>query len=234
MLIDENYIKKATGLDVFVTDACNSTFDEIGTHDVIIAKSQKYGSGRGDHSFHSPCGGIYTVMRECGLNIDPHTLTPAVGLAVRDSIKRVLGVDARLKWVNDVFYSGKKICGILCRQPRRGEFLIGIGINFSTDINELQAAGLTEAGTLDAPEMSATPFVADMLNRVHTATLIPFDFARYNSLCETVGKDISFTYNGSTMQGYAERVERDGTLIVRMGPVTVAVDAGEVNIIRQA
>lgn len=234
MIIDENYIKKSTGLDVFVTDACNSTFDEIGAHDVIVAKTQKHGAGRGDHTFHSPRGGIYTVMRACGLNIDAHTLTPAVGLAVRDAIKTVLHVDTRLKWVNDIIYNDKKVCGILCRQPRRGEFLIGVGINFSTDINELKSAGLPDAGTLDAPEMSATAFVTEMLNRIRTATLMPFDFARYNALCETVGKNISFTHNGSTMSGFAERVERDGTLIVRIGPVTVAVDAGEVNIIRQA
>ncbi|MCH5163212.1 MAG: biotin--[acetyl-CoA-carboxylase] ligase [Clostridiales bacterium] len=230
---DAKYIKKITGFRTRCVKSCASTFDEIGNYDAIIARSQKRGAGRGEHTFHSPLGGLYIVMRLSSLAIDAHTLTPAVGLAVHDTIKNVLGVDTRLKWVNDVMADGKKVCGILCRSPRRGEYLIGIGINYATTQFALENAGLDNAATLNAPEEKVNAFCAELLRRIHLYALAKFDHARYNALCDTVGKDISFVKDGVTVRGFAENVETDGTLIVRIGMATVAVDSGEVSIIRE-
>ncbi len=233
MNIDEKYIKKITGFGIKAVKHCASTFDEIGDNDVIIALSQKRGVGRGDHEFFSPPGGIYIVMRERGLGIDPHTLTPIVGLAVHDTVRAALGLKTSLKWVNDVIYNGKKVCGILCRSPRRGEYLIGIGVNYATSEREFEREGLSEAGSLNAPIDKATLFCADLIKRIHVYSLKPFDAARYNSLCETVGKNITFTRDGVKVNGFAAGVESDGTLLVKIGMATVAVDAGEVSIIRE-
>lgn len=233
MAIDVKVLQKVTGLKIKCVERCESTFDEIGDYDAIAARSQARGSGRGDHTFFSPYGGIYLVMRERGLNIDPHTLTPAVGLAVRDTILNVLGISTRLKWVNDVLYGDKKVCGILCKCPRRGEYLIGVGINFAVNRKDLISAELDGvAATLDASEYYATAFTAELIKRIHSASLLPFDHNRYNKLCVTVGKDVSFTYNGMQTNGHAEYVERDGSLMVRIGQATVAVDCGEASIIR--
>lgn len=234
MTLDAKYIRKVTGFRTLCVKSCGSTFDELGTYDAIIARSQKHGAGRGDHTFHSPLGGVYVVMRESSLAVDPHTLTPSVGLAVHDTIKSVLGIDTRLKWVNDVMtIDGKKVCGILCRSPRRGEYLIGMGINYATTKFALENAGLDNAATLNAPEDKVNLFCAELIKRTHLAALSTFDHARYNALCNTVGKDVSFVQNGIKVQGHAERVETDGTLIVRIGMATLAVDAGEVSIIRE-
>lgn len=234
MVIDQRYIKKYTGLKVLSVRSCKSTFAEIGKNDVIIAQSQTYGEGRGDHKFFSPPGGIYIVMREVGLNINAHTLTPAVGLAAHDAIKSVTNIDTALKWVNDIMYNGKKAGGILVKCPRRGEYLIGIGVNYATDQKDLELAGITDGITLRANECRATEFCAELIKRIHTATLVGFDHKRYNALCETVGKTVSFMRGDVRVQGYAESVENDGSLIVRIGMATVAVDAGEVSLIREA
>ena len=233
MVIDKHYIKKATGLKILSVRSCKSTFNELGDNDVIIAQSQVFGEGRGDHKFFSPPGGLYIVMREVGLNINAHTLTPAVGLAAHDTIKAVSGIDTTLKWVNDVMFGGKKAAGILVKCPRRGEYLIGIGINYATDIRDLELAGVEGAATLNANECRATEFCTDLIKRIHAATLMPFDYKRYNALCDTVNKTVSFMRGDVKVQGHAEHVEKDGSLIVRIGMATVAVDAGEVSIIRE-
>lgn len=232
MAINGKLLQKVTGLKIKCVERCVSTFDEIGDFDAIVARTQAHGAGRGDHTFFSPYGGIYLVMRERGLNIDAHTLTPAVGLAVRDTILNVLGISTRLKWVNDVLLDGKKVCGILCRCPRRGEYLIGVGVNFAVSRKDLMSAGLDDAATLDASEYYATSFTTELIKRIHSASLLPFDHERYNKLCVTVGKDVSFTYNGMQTFGHAEYVERDGSLMVKIGQATVAVDSGEASIIR--
>lgn len=234
MIISEKFIKLHTGLNnVTIVPSCVSTFDEIGESDVIIAGQQSRGRGRGDHSFFCPNGGIYMVMRLMGLYIDAHTLTPTVGLAVRDAARVILGIDTRLKWVNDVMYKDKKVAGILCKSPRRGEYLIGIGINYNIPQEEFISAGLDDVATsFLAPENRASAFITGLINRIKRLTLAAFDNERYSALCINVGKTVEFTYNGTRVKGYAERVDADGSLIVRIGAATVAVDAGEVSIIR--
>lgn len=234
MKLDEKFIRLHTGLNIKIVEACDSTFDEIGKSDAIIALSQKNGEGRGDHTFFSPSGGLYIVMRVMGLYIDPHTLTPAVGLAVHDAIATILGIQTGVKWVNDIMYNGKKVVGILCKCPRKAEYLVGVGINYRTPPKEFEKAGIAEtACALDAPESRASAFVTGMINRIKRATLATFDSERYSALCVNVGKTVEFTYNGTRVRGFAESVSPDGSLIVRIGAATVAVDAGEVSIIRE-
>ena len=89
------------------------------------------------------------------------------------------------------------------------------------------------ATSLGAPEDKATAFTADLMRRIHLATLAPFDHVRYGKLCVTLGKTVCFNKNGVNIRGYAESIERDGTLLVRIGMATVAVDAGEVSLVRE-
>ncbi|MDE6402040.1 MAG: biotin--[acetyl-CoA-carboxylase] ligase, partial [Clostridiales bacterium] len=234
MKLDEKFIRLHTGLNVKIAEECDSTFEEIGRNDVIVALRQNRGEGRGEHTFHSPRGGLYIVMRVMGLHIDPHTLTPAVGLAVHDAIAAILGIQTGVKWVNDIMYNGKKAVGILCKSPRKAEYLVGVGINYSTHPAEFEKADISDvACSLDAPESRASAFVTGLINRIKRATLAAFDNERYGALCVNVGKNVEFTYNGTRIQGFAESVAPDGSLIVRIGAATVAVDAGEVSIIRE-
>ena len=236
MILNEKFIKQHTGLkNIRIVESCVSTFDEIGKNDAIIALRQSLGRGRGDHSFFCPSGGIYMVMRVQGLYIDAHTLTPAVGLAVHDTIFTMLGLRTQLKWVNDVMLDGKKTVGILCRSPRKAEYLVGIGVNYATAPAEFERAGLADvATTLNAPESRASAFVTGLINRIKRATLATFDNVRYGALCINVGKTVEFTYNGTRVKGYAEQVAPDGSLIVRIGNATISVDAGEVSVLRNA
>lgn len=233
MILNEKFIAQHTGLNVKVLETCRSTFDEIGKYDAIIAKKQTEGVGRGDHSFYCPDGGLYIVMRVQGVFINPHTLTPAVGLAVHDTISTLLGLDTQIKWVNDVMFNYQKVAGILVKCVRKAEYLVGVGINYSTDPEELEKAGLgDEATSLRAPESRATAFVTGLLRQIRRAAIATFDYERYSRRCINVGKTVGFTYNGVYVEGFAESVSPDGSLIVRIGNATVAVDAGEVSILR--
>ncbi len=234
MLLNEKFIRLHTGMNIKIVQSCISTFDEIGKNDAIIALSQKNGVGRGDHVFYSPPGGLYIVMRLQGVYINPHTLTPAVGLAVHDTVQSLLGMQTSLKWVNDVMYKNKKAAGILCKSPRKAEYLVGVGINYATPTIELVRAKLNDVAiSLQAPESRATGFVTGLLTQIRRASIATFDHARYSKLCINIGKQVGFIYNGVKVQGFADRIEADGTLIVRIGNAEIAVDAGEVSIIRE-
>jgi BirA family biotin operon repressor/biotin-[acetyl-CoA-carboxylase] ligase len=105
---------------------------------VVIAKEQTHGKGRMNRSFHSPAEtGIYMsiLLRPKFSTADAILITTAAAVAVAQAVEAVAGREAKIKWVNDVFCDGKKICGILTEASvdiESGSLeyaILGIGIN---------------------------------------------------------------------------------------------------------
>lgn len=131
---------------IVVLPSVDSTNDELrrraengapeGT--ILLAETQTRGRGRLNRSFYSPSGsGIYmslllrpSIPAEASLSI-----TTAAAVAAAETIERCCAVDARIKWVNDVFVGGKKVSGILTEASinletgRLDYAVLGIGIN---------------------------------------------------------------------------------------------------------
>ncbi|MGP1433057.1 MAG: biotin--[acetyl-CoA-carboxylase] ligase [Catonella sp.] len=111
---------------------------------VLIAKRQTEGRGRLGRNFFSPKNGIYLSMllrpdmdfREAML------LTTIAAVAVVEAVREVTGKDTGIKWVNDVYLDGKKICGILTEavtdveNGRLSYAVVGIGINITKPSDE--------------------------------------------------------------------------------------------------
>ena len=128
----------------------------------VLAERQTAGRGRLGRSFFSPGGaGVYlSMVLRPGLSAaDTALVTPAAAVATARAISRTAGVEVGVKWVNDLYYAGKKLCGILAEAPLgadgRPEFVvIGIGVNvldasFPPELSgvatSLEAAGAGEA-----------------------------------------------------------------------------------------
>ena len=107
---------------------------------VITADVQTAGKGRMGKRFHSPTGGLYfSVIVRPDLPLTAMmSITACTAAAVHEAFKQ-FGVDTQIKWVNDLFLNGKKICGILSEGSFNAELLkmdylvIGIGINLHPD-----------------------------------------------------------------------------------------------------
>ena len=99
---------------------------------VVIANLQTKGMGRKGRAFHSGAGGIYmSMLLKPQLHIQKLSLiTMAAAVAVCDSLKQICGFNADIKWVNDIYYNGKKLCGI------------STDATFSAEIGELQSVVL--------------------------------------------------------------------------------------------
>lgn len=109
---------------------------------VIISEEQTAGRGRRGRSFYSPKGlGIYMsfVLKPTIHVQDSVLITTAASVAVSRAIDKVTGIQTKIKWVNDLFYKDKKICGILteavtdCDTGCIDSLILGIGINFCMD-----------------------------------------------------------------------------------------------------
>lgn len=104
---------------------------------LVVAKRQSKGKGRLGRSFFSPEGGIYMsmVLRPRIPAEKALLVTTCAAVAVARAIERVSGVTTGIKWVNDIFVNGRKVCGILAEAALSASsehpdyVILGIGIN---------------------------------------------------------------------------------------------------------
>jgi BirA family biotin operon repressor/biotin-[acetyl-CoA-carboxylase] ligase len=76
----------------------------------------------------------------------PAILTAWAAVSVCETIQELTGLQAAIKWPNDVLIQGRKVCGILIEQSRGT--IAGIGLNLNQSAESFAAAGLTEAASL--------------------------------------------------------------------------------------
>ena len=106
---------------------------------VLVADHQTNGRGRLGKSFYSPKGnGVYfSLLLRPSLSAEYAPLiTVVAAVAVRRAIHTLFHIDTEIKWVNDLYFDGKKFCGILTESGfgKNGEMeyaVLGIGINLN-------------------------------------------------------------------------------------------------------
>lgn len=125
----------ATGVQASETkDTAETTSAPHGT--LVIARHQTAGRGRLGRSFASPDdSGIYMSIILEPADTNPVLITTAAAVAVCRSIEKVCSEKPQIKWVNDIYLNGKKVCGILAESVTDyitgaiTHIILGIGIN---------------------------------------------------------------------------------------------------------
>ncbi len=100
----------------------------------VVAAAQSAGRGRGDHTFYSPLGtGIYfSILLRPARGFSPADITATAAVAACEAIESVSGVNAEIKWLNDIYVNGKKVAGILAECFFEGDtpvVILGVGVN---------------------------------------------------------------------------------------------------------
>ena len=111
----------------------------------VISTRQTAGKGRMGRSFTSPDGGVYTsILLKPNMpleNLSFLTILAAVAACITN--ENCTDLKPQIKWVNDVLFDKKKLCGILTEASIEGEtgnidyVVVGIGINVRTDISKM-------------------------------------------------------------------------------------------------
>ncbi len=199
---------------------------------VILAETQTAGRGRLGRSFFSPAGsGIYMSLLLRPRTSDAGQLTTLAAVVVSDAISRVCGIEVGIKWVNDLIFAQKKLCGILA-EGVVGEFMvIGIGINVKKSAFPPELADI--ATSLEdilgvAPDRNR--LVAEILCGFAAADLegtVHMDKYRRRSL--TLGKTVTVLSTGETVRVLA--IEDDGALRVEDATGQLRhISSGEVSV----
>ncbi len=134
----------------------------------VVAWKQSAGRGRLGRTFQSPRGGIYLSML---LPMEgTMTLTARAAVAVKRAIEEVTDKKVQIKWVNDILYKGKKVAGILA-QGIDDKVVLGIGINFNTDIKalgpELKDSACSLYNSWEEPDSDSMDLVNSLVRHMY-------------------------------------------------------------------
>jgi BirA family biotin operon repressor/biotin-[acetyl-CoA-carboxylase] ligase len=194
---------------------------EEGT--VVIAETQTAGKGRRGRQWITRPGGAWlSVILKPG--IDPAhaaSITLLAAVSVTKAL-REWGVEAVIKWPNDVLVNGKKICGILTEMSAETDvvsfIVLGIGVNLNNDVSLETATTLkTELGH----KVDRVRFVQGLLESLEEDYLtfkeqgftpILWSWRRYS---DTLGRPVEVTYQGEVIKGVAQDIADDGALMVK-------------------
>lgn len=247
---------------VLVYDEIDSTNDEakrllknspVEDGLYLIANSQTAGRSRQGHPFYSPADtGLYVSM----IRTDPEVLHPvtlskltiAAAVATAEAIEEAVGVSPQIKWVNDLYYRDRKVCGILTESigwldDRPRAVVLGVGINCSTALfpeELMKTAGSLTTGDIDFVDRNRLAVaLRDRLlywteHLVHPALL-----RQYRSRSYLTGKEIMFERDQKRFRGIAKDIDDSGRLLVELTSALipesqtqlVSLDSGEVHLI---
>jgi BirA family biotin operon repressor/biotin-[acetyl-CoA-carboxylase] ligase len=161
------------------TQAAARATDPANDGLVVLADAQTAGRGRHGRTWQSwPGTGVLlsvllfppTPLRR------PALLTAWAAVCVCETIRAATGMQARIKWPNDILLRGRKVCGILIEQG--AGTVVGIGLNVNPTAENLAEAGLVQAGSLSV--FAGTTFDCRSVAR----HLIAHMDEEYERLCE--------------------------------------------------
>lgn len=193
----------------------------------VLAGSQTQGRGRYGRSFYSPDGtGVYLslLLRPAGDPQQTVLLTAAAAAAICQAME-ALGVDGpEIKWVNDIFLHGKKVCGILCEASFSLEtgapeyVVVGAGINVYAPEGGFPPEIADIAGALwDAPVPDGkNKLAAEFLNRFWELYRTGGDFLEdYRRRSLVIGKTVTVAAETGSQRALALDIDDRCRLRVR-------------------
>ena len=197
---------------------------------VLIAQAQSAGRGRGGHSFFSPPGGLYlSILLRPEISMrQAINLTAMAAVAACRAAEKVSGAALRIKWVNDLWRNGKKVCGILTEAALDVESgmldyaVLGLGFNITAPPSGWPAELQGVAGTLfdDTPAPGArAALAAAFLNefwQLYRGIPRPDYLSEYRSRQALLGQTVTVTpRGGAPRKAEALGIDEECRLLVR-------------------
>ncbi len=233
--VQRNLGTRFIGKKIDYFDSLSSTMDQamaLGMHgaadgSLVLAETQTKGRGRLGRDWLSPkYKGIYLslVLRP---KISPSAcpiLTLMSAVSICEALKESAGLEAQIKWPNDVLIHGKKAAGILTEMNAETDkvnfVVIGIGLNVNNDKKSLlsHATSLKEE---TGEELSRVALLQEFLRKVEHNYLHLQDkgareiIEKWRSFNLTLGTRVKVDYLNKHIEGQAADIDSDGALLIR-------------------
>jgi BirA family biotin operon repressor/biotin-[acetyl-CoA-carboxylase] ligase len=190
----------------------------------VIAGRQTQGRGRLRRTWHSEAGGLYfTVVLRPQI---PVLLSSRVNFLAALTLARLLrsayGVEAGLKWPNDILAGGRKLCGLLSEMEAEGEAVsfvnIGLGINVSNSPGEVepQAVSLKELTGKNIPRRQLLSRFLDELETGLRAANWDAVIPEWKRFTVTLDRPVRIVTAREETKGIAVDIDANGALILKL------------------
>ncbi|MCD6146595.1 MAG: biotin--[acetyl-CoA-carboxylase] ligase, partial [Thermoplasmata archaeon] len=179
---------------------------------VVVADEQMKGRGRLDREWISPAGGLYfsAVFK------NRNDISLLAGVAVAKSLREI-GIDAKIKWPNDIVVTEKKIAGILV-EIFEDYAVVGIGVNMS-------GAPLPTATSVREQGMSISK--DELLEKILQNFEIEDIFDDYRRMSATIGRHVRVEMVNGSVEGVARDIDEHGRLILECSGEVKKIASGD-------
>jgi BirA family biotin operon repressor/biotin-[acetyl-CoA-carboxylase] ligase len=194
---------------------------------LVVAALQTRGRGRRGNPWQSPEGGLWfsVVLRP---HLPPERasgLSIAAAIAVARTLREDSGIEARIKWPNDVHVGARKIAGVMLESAPDQALVLGVGIDANISREDLPRPRWYETTSI-LVETGRPVDLAELLGRVLRAFEDRYfrhrgpERARlideWRELSVTLGEQVIVARAGEVVEGTVFGLEDDGSLIVRL------------------
>ncbi|TDC48485.1 biotin--[acetyl-CoA-carboxylase] ligase [Jiangella ureilytica] len=215
----------------------------------VVAQHQSAGRGRLDRRWEAPPGtalAMSFLLRPDDVPVARWPWLPLLaGVAVVEAVRLAAGVDAVLKWPNDVLLDGGKLAGILTERvdtPAGPAAVVGIGLNVAQTADQLPPGGVSMGVVTGEFEQDTDAVVLDAVGdrlaaryegwRAAGGDPLASGLAEdYTRRCDTLGRDVRAELpGGDAVEGLATGIDDSGRLLIATAAAgdPVAVGAGDV------
>lgn len=238
------YIPNVTSTNDIIMEYGKQGVEEFTT---VVADSQSSGRGRKGRIFYSPdnAGTYFSILLRPNINFSESLyITTAAAAAVTEAMKQLYNMDTEIKWVNDVYYNGRKICGILTEAHIDMESgtvdyaALGIGINvfepensYHKDIKNIAGAAFCRSMFDNKIRCEITAKVIDIFYEYYK-NLSDITFLNtYKSRSFLTGKNVTIEKNGIVQKAFVKGIDDKCRLSVMLeNGIEENLNSGEVNL----
>ena len=194
---------------------------------VVIADEQLGGRGRMGRHWFTPPGQAIAMSVILAPRIDAddlHRVTMLAGISVAEAIRDILPAESNvsLKWPNDVFINGKKVCGILTEAIWIGNDLqaviVGMGINvrvnFAGTAYEERATSIENHTDQHISRMDLIAGILDRFDYWEAYIRSPLILDSYHQWLHTLGQTVCYQTINGQIEGIAKNVDSSGALFI--------------------
>lgn len=241
--IELTVLPAAASTNALIREKANQGFPEGYT---VISNEQTEGRGRYGRTFYSPGGtGIYMsiLLRPVHYSAQQAVrLTAVAAVAMCEAIEAVSGETAQIKWVNDIFVRGKKVCGILTEAAFGLESgaleyaVLGVGVNVYPPREGFPKELEAIAGPVfdSARDDGKNRLAGEFLNRFMDCYTAPGQtdyIEKYRSRSLVIGKEITVFAGSQARSAHACGIDDACRLLVRYdNGETASLSYGEIGI----
>lgn len=239
-----------------VTKSTNDDAKNIMSNEatVIFAKKQTSGRGRQGHSFYSPEGsGLYfsaildyekITNNTTQTIINPAKITVSAAVAICNAVKKCCNIFLDVKWVNDLFFNKKKVCGILTEgsiginSKKIDKIILGVGINVYSFKDELpedikNIAGSLSCDNIDINELSSE-IVYQLYKNCYSINFLWDDILKtYKNHCNLLGKEVCVIdkFNHNDYYARVLDIDDEAALVIELDDGSVKkLNSGEISV----